>query len=122
VTCAYFARPVGRETPIKIGYSWNPPSRMVDLRWNGEQCELLAVIERNVEGRLHAHFADWHEGREWFTVNPELLAFIEKAAEFDRVAKEFEALLTALPAPRRLTPNGGNKVAHIGKYAAPVPA
>lgn len=115
---AYFARPIGRDTPIKIGCSWNPHGRMVDLRWNGEQCELLAVIERNIEGQLHAHFADWHEGHEWFTANPELLAFIDRAAEFHRIAKEFDTLLRTLPVKgRRLTPNGGNKTAHIGKFA-----
>jgi hypothetical protein len=107
----YFAKPIGRETPIKIGQSWRPAGRVNELRWGRRNCELIAVIDANVEGRLHARFADWHEGKEWFTVNPELLDFI-------RAVQAYNDLLDGLPPPRRLTPNGGVRVAHIGKYAA----
>jgi hypothetical protein len=106
----YFARPIGRETPIKIGRSDSPWGRVyMDVRWGKERCELIAVLEGDFEHRLHAKFADWHEGREWFTSNDELLAVIDAvtAGTFDT---------SDLPAPREL---GGGRYhkAKIGKFA-----
>jgi hypothetical protein len=107
---SYFAKPVGRDTPIKIGCSEHPELRIQSLRWKGQKCELLAVVWTNVEGGLHAKFADWHEGGEWFTANPELLEFISTVQKFNQA-------LRSLPIPRRLTPCGKDYKGHIGKFA-----
>ena len=114
----YFARPVGRETPIKIGRSGSPIGRVwADVRWiDGEglrhKCELLATIDQDLEGRFHARFAGWHEGGEWFTANPELLDFIP-------ALQCVEKMLESLPAKRRLGGVGKHYKAHIGINARP---
>lgn len=111
----YFARPEGRKSPIKIGRSGSPYGRVfADVRWNCRKCEVLAVFEGDIERRLHARFADWHEGREWFTATDELLSVIDavNGGTFDP---------SDLPPPRDL---GGKRhtEAKIGKFAAKVAA
>jgi hypothetical protein len=105
----YFARPIGLETPIKIGRTITPSGRLLDLRWHGCRCEYLALIDGNFEFRFHAKFADWHEGGEWFTATPALLETIDaiNAFAFD---------LSTLP-PKRELSGGRYHKAKIGALA-----
>lgn len=80
----YFIKPIGMDTPIKIGCSANPDSRKAQLEtWSPFALEIIAQIpgDEIVERRFHALFRHSHERREWFTATPDLLATI---AEINR--------------------------------------
>jgi hypothetical protein len=77
----YFIKPVGMDGPIKIGCSWSPESRLRALMvWSPFDLEIVATIagDFDLEGRIHAQFAEHHRRQEWFNWTPELLALIEE--------------------------------------------
>jgi hypothetical protein len=92
----YFLKPVGERGPIKIGYSCEPPKRLISYQcWSPVRLELVAKLPggSELEGRFHAAFFAHHLHGEWFEACPELLAAIEqiKSGDFD---------VTTLPATR----------------------
>lgn len=98
MSTVYFIKPCGFRGPIKIGCSMAPLKRAQSLRaWCPFPLEILATIpgDGKLERRFHSQFAHLHEGSEWFTAAPELIAAVEeiKAGTFD---------LSALPPARAL--------------------
>lgn len=94
----YFARPVGAEGPVKIGFSVCPEGRLEALTaWSPFPLEIAATIEgdQRLEMAFHTKFAEDHSHREWFKPSPELSQTIEavRAGTFDT---------SSLPEPRRL--------------------
>lgn len=76
----YFIKPIGMDSPIKIGTSASPDARKDALeRWSPFPLEIIAEVEggRNLERKLHYHFFMYHEGREWFTAHKHLMDIIE---------------------------------------------
>jgi hypothetical protein len=78
VTCyVYFIRPVGMDSPVKIGTSWDPESRLATLgTWSPLPLEIALKIPGGLdeEKYLHNHFAADHSHHEWFRASPELLS------------------------------------------------
>ena len=76
----YFAKGLwtGR---IKIGRStdpWRRVNELIGVR-NGEEAELLCALRgRHLERKYHNRFAEYHDGNEWFTPAPDILAEIER--------------------------------------------
>ncbi len=74
----YVVATVGRDSPVKIGMTNCLRQRLWDLSSGNPEgvyaagsepvCKWLA---RQVEARLHVHFADRARGREWFDVSAE---------------------------------------------------
>jgi hypothetical protein len=63
---------------VKIGKSRNPPSRLAQLQTShAAQLTLLLSIEEDEEKTLHQRFAAFRLRGEWFTLSPEILAFID---------------------------------------------
>lgn len=89
----YFIRPIGMESPIKIGCSVSPDGRRRTLEsWCPLPLEIIAEIDGDfqLERRFHARFLDSYIRHEWFHASPELNAAIEQI-----VAGTFD--LTTLP-------------------------
>lgn len=75
----YFIRPVGMRSPVKIGCSQSPDTRLNTLdTWSPFALEIVAEIDGgfDLEGRFHALFADSHERREWFSASRRMDAVI----------------------------------------------
>lgn len=71
----YFIKPVGLDGPIKIGHSWCPANRLIDLgAWSPWPLELIGYVASPSEDErfLHRCFADCHSHREWFHSTPRL--------------------------------------------------
>lgn len=78
-TCVYFAGCGGR---VKIGWSSRVGSRLADLQTgNPEPIRLLGVLPggRLKERQLHEKFADVRLSGEWFTLTPDLIAYISES-------------------------------------------
>lgn len=90
----YFMRPIGGDGRIKIGCSYLPARRLIELStWSAYQLEIIGVGEGNLadEKMLHQYFAADRLHSEWFQSSPELLAVIDLMGR-DRSATE--ALMT----------------------------
>lgn len=77
----YFARPVGMDGPIKIGWSNAPEQRILNLMtWSPFPLELVVMISggRELEKNIHECFADLHSHGEWFRADPRLVDAIYK--------------------------------------------
>lgn len=84
----YFARPVGMDGPIKIGWSNSPEKRILSLMtWSPFPLELVAMIsgDRALEKNIHECFADLHTHSEWFRAEPRLVKAVELIAAGVRV-------------------------------------
>lgn len=82
-TFVYFLRPIGAQSPIKIGCSYNPAKRLQDYcQWSPVPLEIVATIpgDAKLERNLHDCFADLHSHREWFHTDARLAKFIEEIA------------------------------------------
>lgn len=94
----YFIKPVGLDGPIKIGHSWCPANRLIDLgAWSPWPLELVGHVSSPSEDErfLHRCFADCHSHREWFhsTVRlRETIARILVAGTIDAVRDELKPL------------------------------
>ena len=118
LTRIYFIKPIGFETPIKIGHSVSPDKRRETLEtWCPFPLEIVAQIEgpRDLERRFHALFADLHERHEWFRISNELQAVIREINEgtFD---------IDALPEPVKLpvAPRNNNYLTSAWRYKSSV--
>lgn len=79
-TLVYFIKPVGADGPIKIGCSYVPQNRLIDLTaWAPQPLELIGAVPGTLqdEGFLHRCFADLHSHREWFRADPRLTSAIK---------------------------------------------
>lgn len=80
-TFVYFLRPIGSQSPIKIGCSYNPAKRLQDYcQWSPVPLEIVATIpgDAKLERNLHDCFADLHAHGEWFHPDERLLNAIER--------------------------------------------
>lgn len=71
----YFIKPVGLDGPIKIGCSYRPENRLLDLgAWSPWPLEIIGSVPGiyHDEQFLHRCFADSHSHREWFHSTPAL--------------------------------------------------
>lgn len=76
----YFLRPIGHAGPIKIGTSWGPGARLIELmRWSPLPLEIVITIpgDEKLERAIHNRFANAHDHSEWFKATPGLLLFID---------------------------------------------
>jgi hypothetical protein len=76
----YFMRPIGGDGRIKIGCSYVPARRLVELaRHSAYLTELVAVApgDFSTERALHDFFAADRLHSEWFRSSPELLRVID---------------------------------------------
>ena len=63
---------------IKIGCSKDPSARLKDLQTgNPEKLQILGVIHKNVETKIHEKFSHLKAIGEWYKPEPELVNFIE---------------------------------------------
>lgn len=79
----YFLRPVGQRTPVKIGCSINPISRLAAIQiWSPTLLEIVAVTSggHEFERDLHARFASDRLHGEWFSCGRELAELIADIA------------------------------------------
>jgi Meiotically up-regulated gene 113 len=77
----YFMKPAGLDGPIKIGFSWCPENRLIELSaWSPWPLEVIGSVKTTSkdERLLHACFADCHSHREWFHSTPRLRETINK--------------------------------------------
>lgn len=75
----YFLRPVGALTPVKIGHSAVPESRLLAMmQWSPVDLDLILTVpaDREYETRAHCYLASTHFRGEWFHFSPELEAMI----------------------------------------------
>lgn len=80
----YFIKPCGLDGPIKIGHSWCPADRVINLSaWSPWPLQLIGAVraESKDERFLHSCFADCHSHREWFHSTPRLREVIAKIVE-----------------------------------------
>lgn len=79
----YFARPIGKIEPIKIGCSKRVERRLQQLRWVARsELELLAAIPGSLDDERRIQSLFWHdriEG-EWFSWSRGLQILIDAAA------------------------------------------
>lgn len=81
----YFAQSK-RTGEVKIGFSTNVSDRLYHLGWERfTTMTLLGWVPGGpkVEREMHAKFAEFSLGREWFEPAPELLAFVEASTRHD---------------------------------------
>lgn len=79
----YILRPVGLPGPVKIGCSKAPEARLATIAaWSPIRLEIVAIINggHELEVALHKRFARLALHGEWFGVDAELQAVIDKAA------------------------------------------
>lgn len=77
----YFLACSGMVSPIKIGCSWQPMSRIISLStWCPFPMEILATVpgDFELERKVQNCFADLHTHREWFRPDPRLTSAIER--------------------------------------------
>lgn len=94
----YFIRPIGMESPVKVGSSVSPDGRRETLEtWSPFPLEVIAEIEGGyeIERRFHALFRDTYQRREWFDWSPLIAETVTaiNTGTFD---------VATLPAPQRL--------------------
>lgn len=76
----YFIRADVPDSPIKIGQSWVPSDRLLQLlAWAPYPLEIILTIPGDIalERAIHNHFADCHSHCEWFRPEPRLLSAIQ---------------------------------------------
>lgn len=68
---------------IKIGRSMNPRGRLSSIQCgSGVKLELIAIIDRDVERKLHKRFAEYRQVGEWFEDRDGLIAeYIRNSSE-----------------------------------------
>lgn len=94
MTYVYFIRAVDNTGPIKIGSSWLPHHRLVQMScWSPIQLTVLAKTEGDEfhERALHDKFADARLHGEWFQPVPELFELVNAVidgATFDSLGIE----------------------------------
>jgi len=96
----YFARCVGTDGPIKIGFSARPEMRVKSLsRQVRHPVEMILTIPGDVavEHRVHGHFVDLHLGNEWFSPTEALTDAIGRLRAGDPIASVVD-----LSAPGRI--------------------
>jgi hypothetical protein len=74
----YLMRPVGMAGPIKIGCSYKPAKRLVQLSyWSPFPLEIIAVAPGHfdTERRIHLHFPEERMHAEWFQPSERVVAF-----------------------------------------------
>lgn len=94
----YFIKPVGMEGPIKIGFSFVPANRVIDLAaWSPWPLELMGTVPGTGKDErfLHACFHQSHSHREWFHGTLALQQAIKRIL----AAGSIEAVRETLPAP-----------------------
>lgn len=77
----YFIKPIGMAGPVKIGCSFMPGDRLLNLSaWSPFPLEIAVTIPGNValESNLHDCLFDLHSHREWFHESPRITDLIEK--------------------------------------------
>lgn len=77
----YFMREVGEETPIKIGFSTNPPSRLHQYQiWSPRKLEIFLTVSAKSRDEYNAHClcAESHSHHEWFHLSPYLAQCIRR--------------------------------------------
>jgi hypothetical protein len=78
----YFIRPVAQPCgPVKIGCSGVPKARLQNLMdWSPSPLEIILTVpgDFRLEARIHSHFAEWRQHREWFSWSPEIASFIAR--------------------------------------------
>lgn len=94
----YFIRPVGMESPVKVGCSQSPEGRRGSLAtWSPFSLEIIAEIDGDhwLERRFHAYFRDTYQRREWFGWSDRMAAVVAaiNAGTFDK---------SILPEPTRI--------------------
>lgn len=80
----YFIKPRGFDGPIKIGTSYTPEGRLIDLAtWSPLPLELVGAVKGDGkdERLLHNHFANLHSHREWFHAEAPLVSMIKQILE-----------------------------------------
>lgn len=69
MTVLYFIKPVGCETPIKVGISNDPERRLQQLMcWSPVELEIIATVpaDGRIEARIHRMLIATHWRKEWF--------------------------------------------------------
>jgi len=105
----YFIKPAGLDGPIKIGHSWCPENRLLDLSaWSPWPLQLIGSVkgETKDERFLHQCFADCHSHREWFHSNPRLRDVIEQimlAGTIDAIRSDLKPIGSIRPARKNST-------------------
>lgn len=75
----YFMRAAIPNSPIKIGHSWMPEKRLMELTlWSPYPLEIILTIpgDAALERNIHSCFADCHSHSEWFKPSPRLTVAI----------------------------------------------
>lgn len=76
----YFVRPIGGDGRIKIGCSYIPAHRLVQLgQWSPYELELIGAVAGDfaIERALHQYFAADRIHHEWFRSSAALLSVID---------------------------------------------
>lgn len=84
VTHVYFIKPAGMSGPIKIGCSYLPANRLIDLTmWSPFKLEVIGFVEGTTKDErfLHRCFAHLHSHAEWFHPAPQLQEAIQNILE-----------------------------------------
>ena len=83
-TFVYFIKPIGLDGPIKIGCSYIPDNRLINLTiWSPFRLELIGSVlgTPKDERFLHRCFAHWHSHGEWFHPVPGLMDAVRNILE-----------------------------------------
>jgi hypothetical protein len=81
IAFVYFLRPIGMRSPIKIGVSSHPITRLFGLlAWSPFKLEIIATAPGCIgtEGWLHQKFRPLHSHSEWFNQGADLWALIQE--------------------------------------------
>jgi len=113
----YFIKPIDMEGPIKIGHSWCPEDRLIDLSaWSPWPLHLIGSVkgETKDERFLHHCFADCHSHREWFHPNPllcETIKTIIRAGTVDAIRSELRPI-GSIRKPREKSPDARQRMSY----------
>lgn len=89
MTSVYFIKPIGMDSPIKIGCSRCAKGRLAEIaRWAPMPLEIIGTVPGSFkdERTLHRRFAHLQEHLEWFTADAELLRTIDRVIKAGSVS------------------------------------
>jgi hypothetical protein len=110
-------KPAGLDGPIKIGHSWCPANRLVDLSaWSPWPLQLIGAVSGlgTDERWLHSCFADCHSHREWFHSTPRLRETIDKilkAGSIDAIRHDLKPI-GSIRLPRKNSPETTRRMSY----------
>lgn len=113
----YFIKPAGLDGPIKIGHSWCPENRLIDLSaWSPWPLQLIGCIPGRGEDErfLHQCFADCHSHREWFHSTQRLRDTIDKilkAGNIEAIRADLKPI-GSIRLPRKNSPESTKRMSY----------